>query len=330
MTSHSGPSLLVLRRSELERILTPRAVIDALEGAFRASAAGEARVPLRTVVPAGDGGLLLVMPASVTGALGTKIVTFYAGNRATGLPTHVALYVLLDAATGMPLALLEAGFLTALRTGATSALAARHLARPETRTVACFGTSVQAGFQLRCLRAVVPFDRVAVSGRDPGRAAAFASLMARELGVPVEVTSSRSAVVREADLVTCATTAPTPVVFGDDLRPGTHVDAVGSFRPDTRELDTTVMQRARIVVETYDGVLGTAGDVMIPMKEGALTREMIAADLAEVLTGARVGRQRPEDVTVFKSVGWALEDLATAGLAYRLARAQGLGTEVQL
>jgi ornithine cyclodeaminase/alanine dehydrogenase-like protein (mu-crystallin family) len=336
VTSGALPPLSVLRRAELERLLTPRDVVDALDAALRAYAAGRTRVPLRTIVPAENDGLMLVMPAVMggvtgsAGAAGTKIVTFYPHNRAADLPTHVALYLLLDATTGMPLALLEASFLTALRTGATSALAAHHLAREDAGDVACFGTSVQAGFQLRCLSAVRRLRRVAVVGRDAGRAAAFADAMTRELGLPVEVSTHRSERVRSADIVTCATTATEPIVFGADLGPGTHVDAVGAFRPDTRELDSEVLRRARVVVETYEGVLATAGDVVIPMKEGAITRESIAAELAEVVTGARPGRRSADEITVFKSVGWALEDLAAAELAYRAARRQGLGTEVSL
>ena len=326
--------MLILSRGELERLLPPRDVIDALEAAFRLHAAGRATAPARSVVGVGDQGVLLFMPAMVgaegSPALGTKLVTVYAGNRSRGHPTIYASYVLMDGSTGQPLALLEGTFLTALRTGATSALAARLLARPDARRVACFGAGVQAGFQLACLADIRRLERVAVAGRDPGRARRFAETMRERLGIPVEVAADPRIAAREADIITCATTSPTPVVFGADLRPGTHVDLVGAFRPTDREADTPAMSRARVVVDTYAGALEEAGDILIPVREGAFDRGHIAAELAEVVTGARPGRTSDQEITVFKSVGWALEDLVTARLAYNRARAEGLGQEVSL
>jgi ornithine cyclodeaminase/alanine dehydrogenase-like protein (mu-crystallin family) len=329
--------MLVLGRGDLARLLTPADVIAALETAFRRYAEGLAHVPPRGVVPVTDDGVLLLMPAVARpGAeggppvAGTKLVTYHAKNRARGLPTLHGTYVLVDGLTGRQLALVEGTFVTGLRTGATSALAARYLARPEARRVACFGAGVQAAFQLRCLAAVRPIERVGVVGRDPERARAFAEAMRAELGIPVEVAASARAAVREADVVTCATTSTTPVVTGADLRPGTHVDAVGAFRHDTRELDTDTVRRARVVVDTYACALDEAGDVLIPMKEGAIAHDGLAAELAELVTGAKTGRRHADEITVFKSVGFALEDLATVDLAYRLARARGIGTEVAL
>jgi ornithine cyclodeaminase/alanine dehydrogenase-like protein (mu-crystallin family) len=237
----------------------------------------------------------------------------------------------MDAPTGRPLALMEGTYLTGLRTGATSALAARHLARPDSRRLVCFGTSVQAAHQLECLAAVLRPERVSVAGRDAGRAAAFAARMAGMLGVTVEVARDTTAAVSEADVVTCATTSPTPLFSGDLLRPGTHVDAVGAFQPQNRELDAVTLRRARVVVESYAGVLPTAGEIVLAMAEGALGPESgVAAELAEVVSGQRPGRTAPEEITVFKSVGFALEDLAAARLAYNRAMAESLGTEIEL
>ena len=329
--------MLVLARPDLEKLLAPRDVIDALAAAFRRHAAKLTHVPARSVLPVTDDGVLLLMPAlaraDTAGAAptaGAKLVTYYANNRARGVPTIHGTYVLLDGATGCPLALMEGTYITGLRTGATSALAAEHLARPDAGRVVCFGAGVQAAFQLRCLAAVRPLRRVDVVGRDPARALGFAEAMRAELGVTVELAADVRAALREADLVTCATTSTSPVVTGTDLRAGAHVDAVGAFRPDAREVDTETVRRARVVVDTYAGALDEAGDVLIPMREGALTRDRIAAELAELVTGAKPGRRSAEDITFFKSVGFALEDLATAELAYRLARARGTGTEVAL
>jgi ornithine cyclodeaminase/alanine dehydrogenase-like protein (mu-crystallin family) len=286
-------------------------------------------------VPVGDRGLLLLMPAAIApfpggdGALGTKLVTFYPDNRARGHPTHLAVYVLLEATTGRPLALMEGTVLTGLRTGATSALAARHLARPDSRRLVCFGTSVQAAHQLHGLAAVLPLERATVIGRDPGRAAAFARRMQDELGAPVEVGSDPAAAVGGADVVTCATTATTPLFPGECLRPGVHVDAIGTFQPDHREVDAVAVKRARVVVE-HAGVLATAGDLVLARQEGAIGPDHVVAELAEVVSGRRPGRAAPEDITLFKSVGFALEDLAAARLAYNRAVAENVGTEIAL
>jgi ornithine cyclodeaminase/alanine dehydrogenase len=272
------------------------------------------------------------MASAVPGrrALGAKLVSVAPGNRRRGLPTLHAAYLLSDPATGAPLALMEAAFLTALRTGATSALAARHLAARRVPVVACFGAGVQAAFQLVCLQAVRRFRRVLVVGRDPARARAFASRMGRVLGVEVNVTADRRAAVRQARVVICATTSATPVFDGRDLQPGTHVDAVGAFQPSTREVDTETVRRARVVVDTREGALGEAGDLLIPLRSGAIGPRHLGTELADLVTGRSPGRRTENEITLFKSVGWAAEDAVTARLAWERARRQGVGTEVAL
>jgi len=277
-------------------------------------------------------GLLLVMPSALlkSRALGTKLVTVYGRNRERGLPTLYASYLLLDLDTGAPLALMEGGFLTGIRTGAASALAARFLARPDSRRMACFGAGVQAAFQLKCLARVLALERVLVVGRTPERTRVFAGAMTKELGIPVELAPSPREAVDRADLVTCATTSPTPIFDGKDLRPGTHVDAVGAFRPETREVDTETVKRARVVVDTYAGAEEEAGDLLIPIREGAITMTHVAAELSELVTGVKPGRTDREEITLFKSVGFTLEDAATARLAYDRALDAGIGQRVSL
>jgi len=324
--------LLVLSRRELERLLTPGDVVKALEAAFRQYAEGSYRVLPRQAMAVSPNGLLLLMPSALlkSGALGTKLVAFYGSNRERGLPTLYAAYLLLDLETGAPLALMEGGFLTGIRTAAASALAARFLARPDSRGVACLGAGVQAGFQLRCLATLFTLERVLVVGRTPARARAFAEAMTNALGVPVALAASAREAVSQADLITCATTSPTPVFDGKDLRPGSHVDAVGAFRPETREVDTETVRRARVVVDTYTGAQAEAGDLLIPIQEGAISWAHVAAELAELVTGAKSGRTSREEITLFKSVGFALEDAATARLAYDRALALGVGQRVSL
>ena len=324
--------MLFLGRRDLERLLTPDGVIQAVESAFREHAAGRGRTLPRAVLPIGGDGVFLAMVGSLPRlrALGTKLVTVAFGNRRRGLPTIHALYLLTDPETGVPLALMEAGFLTAIRTGAASALAARYLARRDSKVVACFGAGLQARYQLHCLRAVFPMERVTLVGRSPARARAFAAQMRRELGLPVEVHTDRRAAVAEADIVTCATTATTPVFEGRYVRPGTHVDAVGAFRPATRELDTALVRRARVFVDTYEGAWTEAGDILIPLKAGAITRRHVRGELSDLVAGRKPGRRTRNEVTLFKSVGFALEDAATARLAYHRAVKQRVGLEVKL
>jgi len=322
----------ILAREHLAAVLPPSDVIAAVERAFRECAAGRATALPRAVLPMDRHGVFLTMASALPGlgALGTKLVAVVERNRQRGLPTIHASYLLTEPATGEPLALMEAGFLTAIRTGATSALAARYLARPDSRRVACFGAGVQARFQLLCLKAVLPLAEVSVVGRDPRRAADFVRDMSSELGLPVHAVADRKTAVATADVVTCATTSVRPVFSGRDLQPGTHVDAVGSFRPATRELDTITIRKSRVVVDTYEGAWEEAGDVLIPLRAGAITRRHVKAELAELLTGAKPGRSAPREITVFKSVGFAPEDAATARLAYDRAVAAGLGTLVSL
>jgi len=227
------------------------------------------------------------------------------------------------------IALLEGGFLTGLRTGAASALAARYLARKDARTLVCFGAGVQAGFQVRCLTAELPIERVTVIGRDPERARRFSLEWGERLHLPVAVTTDADGAVATADVVTCATTAVTPLFDGRRLRAGTHVDGVGSFQPTIREVDAETVRRARVVVD-QPGTIDNAGDIAIAIKDGVVTRAHVVGDLAGVVSGAVAGRTRPDEITLFKSEGFALEDLVAARLAYARAQARGLGREVDL
>ena len=322
----------ILGREVLEALLPPSDVIAAVERAFRESAAGKAHALPRAVLPMERHGVFLAMVSALPrlGALGTKLVTVVERNPRRGLPTLHASYLLTDPETGAPLSLMEGGFLTGIRTGATSALAARYLARPDSRVVACFGAGVQARFQLLCLSQVLPLAEVRVVGRDPGRATAFADRMRGELGIAVRLETTPKAAVTGADVITCATTSSRPVFSGRDLAPGTHVDGVGTFRPATRELDTLTIRKSRVVVDTYEGAWEEAGDLLIPIKAGVITRRHVRAELAELVAGTRRGRTSPQEITLFKSVGFAPEDAVTARLAYDRAVVAGLGTEVSL
>jgi ornithine cyclodeaminase/alanine dehydrogenase-like protein (mu-crystallin family) len=297
----------------LRAALPVPAAVDALERAF---AAGELTAPPRGhhAVAGGD---LLVMPATGPVGTGVKLVTVVPGNPGRGLPLIAGLYVLFDAETLRPAALVEAAALTALRTSAVSALAARHLARPDAEHLVVIGAGTQARAHIEALAAVLPVRRVTLVSRTPEGAARLVE-EARAAGF--EAVVGTAAAVAEADLVACCTTSREPVLAGADLPPGVHVTAVGAYRPDARELDTEVVRRGRVVVEDRAAALAEAGDLAIPIAEGAVTPDVVVADLGEVVRGASV-RRGPDDITVFKSVGLASEDLAVVAAA--LARRGG-------
>jgi ornithine cyclodeaminase len=281
------------------------AAIDALETGFRSQDPSVAPLRSHLDTPAGS---LLVMPAFGDGGVGVKLVTLTPDNPERDMPLIGAVYALFDATTQTPEAIVDGAALTALRTAAVSGLATRHLANPEADRLVIFGAGVQARSHLEAMLAVRPLDHVTVVSRTLPRAQTLVDL-ARERGVSADV--GDPADVIDAELVCTCTTSDVPLFDGKRLRPGAHVNAVGSFRPTSRELDTAAILRARLVVETREAAFAEAGELSIPIGEGAFGREHVVADLAEMVHGAVV-RTTPSDVTVFKSVGLAFEDLIVA------------------
>lgn len=289
-----------------------RALVDGLRDAFRAGA----NAPVRSSYPvtaAGD--RLLLMPAWSAGSLGVKIVTVFPGNRGRGLASVSALYLLMDGTTGHPLALIDGEALTLRRTAAASALAASYLARPDARRLLVVGTGALAPYMAAAHCAVRQIDRVLVWGRAVEHARATAARLAAE-GLPAEVCAELAAGLAVADIVTCATTAREPIVRGALVRAGAHVDLVGAFTPEMRESDDELVKRAEVFVDTFAGALKEAGDLVQPINGGAIAREHVRAELADLVTGRHPGRSSATAVTLFKSVGTALEDLCAARLVY--------------
>ena len=253
------------------------------------------------------------MPAWQPGrALGVKVVTVFPANASRGLSAVQATYLLLDAETGSPRALLDGAALTRRRTAAASALAATYLARPDSATLVMVGTGSLAPHLVAAHAAVRPIREVRVWGRSAEKAAALAARLDRP-GLRVTAVQDLEAAVRGADVVSCATLSAAPLVHGGWLRPGTHVDLVGGFTPAMREADDEAVRRSRVFVDT-PAALAEAGDVVQPLARGVLRKEDVA-DLFDLVRGRRPGRQRDEEITLFKSVGAALEDLAAARLA---------------
>jgi ornithine cyclodeaminase len=323
--------MLVLSDADVRRALPMRAAIESQRRAFAALAAGDAELPLRTPVPvpAADA-VTLFMPARVGGDLGGKVVSVFPHNPARSLALVQGVVLLIDAATGRPAALLEAASLTALRTGAASGLATDLLALPGARTAAVLGTGAQAATQLLAVCAARPVERVRVFSRDPGHVAAFIARMQPEVSAALLPAASPAEAVREADVVCAATTSPTPVFDGRDLGPGAHVNGVGSYTTAMEEVDTATVRRAgRVFVDSRAAALAEAGDVVVPLREGVIT-EADLVELGAVAAGRHPGRGAAEEITFFKSVGIAVQDVAAAGVVVRRAREQGLGREIDL
>jgi ornithine cyclodeaminase len=295
----------VIGAEELRARLPMAAAIDALEEAFRTL--DPSGGPLRTHVETPHGSLLL-MPAFGRSGVGVKLVSITPANPERDLPFIHASYVLFDAETQAPEAVLDGSALTALRTAAVSGLATRFLSREDARRLVIFGAGVQARSHLEAMCAVRPVTDLVVVSRSPGAAETLAE-EGRDRGLPARLGEPEA--VREADLVCTCTTAEEPLFDGSWLSDGVHVNAVGSYRPETRELDTQAIRRARLVVETREVALAEAGELLIPIREGVIEAEHIVADLAETVRGAEV-RRSPDEVTLFKSVGMAFEDLVVA------------------
>ena len=302
----------IVSEAEVRRTLEPAKVIAAIEEAFR-SHHQTAVAPTRLQQPLGKNGTLLLMPCydSSYGASGLKIVTV-AEQRPSGGDRVQATYLLLDMESGQPELLIAANYFTDLRTAATSALATKYLARPGGRTLGIFGTGRQARAHAAVLSQVMQAERVLVCGSSRERSSGFARQMSLELGIKCEAADAATCAAQSDVICTCTTSA-LPLFPGEILLPGTHLNLVGAFQPHTREVDQIAIQRARVVVDTYDGALAEAGDLILPLQAGAISREHLLADLHELVSGKKI-RESEDDITIFKSVGCALEDLATAVL----------------
>lgn len=319
---------LLLSRDDLGALLDLDEVIGAVERAFAAYSTGGTVTPARGVVrPPGTDGVLLAMPCAVAEppALGTKVVSVYSGNAARGLPTVTSLYLLSDYESGAPLAVMDGTLLTAVRTAAGSAVATKYLARPEVATLGVFGTGVQARAHVRALCRVRAFTRVLVAATSPEKGAAFAQWVDTAVGVRAKPSTHEAA--SSADVLAVCTTSPVPVVVADRVRGGAHVNAVGAFTPATRELPADLIGAARVYVDTRAGASTEAGDLLIPVQEGRFALERVVGDLGDVIVGRVEGRSAVDDVTLYKSVGAAFLDAATARLAYERAVERGVGQQ---
>ena len=301
----------------LARVLEPAALVAALREGFRAGAS----VPLRhhhTVKhPSGSDATLLLMPAWVSGRhIGVKLVTIFPTNGEKSLPAVMGIYLLSDALTGQPKALLDGPMLTVRRTAAASALAADYLARRDAERLVMVGTGALAPHLIEMHCALRSIKHVTLWGRDLAKAQALAAQLAKP-GLMLTATENLELAVRQADIVSCATLSKEPLVKGAWLKPGAHLDLVGAFTPTMREADDVAVQRSRVFCDTREGAPKEGGDLAIPLASGVLKPEDIQADLFELCRGEKPGRGNDQEITFFKSVGHALEDLVAAELAVK-------------
>jgi ornithine cyclodeaminase/alanine dehydrogenase len=331
---------LLLTRADVQSVLTMADALAAVEEGFRRLGLEKVVMPQRTAIRIPEHhGLHLGMPAYIGpaapddplgGALALKVVTVYPDNPGKhGLPTTIGTLLLNDPRTGALVAIMDAGFLTATRTGAASGVATKHLARADARTAGVFGAGIQARAQLSAIALVRRIERAVVCDVDPAAREKYAREMGEQLGFPIEATDDAKRCVAN-DIVVAATSSRTPLVEGSLLRPGTHVNGIGAHSPDAREFDTLAIRRSKFVADHAPACLAEAGELMIPIAAGELSAEHIHASLGQIIAGIKPGRTADDEITFFKSVGLAVQDAAVAARVYELARAKGVGAEVRI
>jgi ornithine cyclodeaminase len=308
--------MLILDERHTRAALPWAELIEAIAAMFDGGCVMPVRHHHDMEVPGEENATLLLMPAWVPGRYtGVKMVSVFPGNAKRALPAIFGTYLLSSAATGEMLAAIDGGELTARRTAATSALAARYLARPEASDLLICGTGRLSLNLMQAHAAVRPIRRIHVWGRNLASAQEVAAA-AQDLGLPAEAVSDIEPAARTADIISCCTLSSEPLIFGAWLKPGAHLDLVGGFKPSMRESDDEAIRRASVFVDTRAGAMKEAGDIVQPLASGVLKAEAIKAELAELVRGTQDGRGAPDEITLFKSVGAALEDLAGAILAY--------------
>jgi len=323
----------LLTEAHVRSLLPLSDLISAMETALARFSAGDVLQPVRSVLMVGPQQAYFgLMPAYVADPpqLGAKLVTVFGDNHRRGLPSHLATILLLDPDTGALIALMDGRYITEARTAAVSAVSARHLARADAATLAILGTGVQARSHLEALAAVRPIRDVRVWSPTPASRERFVAEMSGHVPAAITAAASAEAAVRGADLIVLVTSSPSPVVDAAWVAPGAHVISVGACRPDQREMDPALVARARLVVDSRAAALVESGDVVLGLAEGRFEVGHVAGELGDVVRGALAGRTAADEITVFKSLGMAVEDVVSADLVYRRALENGAGTDLTL
>src|SRR5579875_1444018 len=325
-----------LSATDIQRLVSMRQAIDLVKSAFAELSSGHAEVPLRSSIGfPGRDGVTLFMPASVPSieSAGVKIVSVFPNNPNLGKSTISALMIVTSVETGEPLALLDGTFLTALRTGAASGAATELLARPESSVLTVFGAGAQGLTQAWAIATVRPIERVYVCDISDSARSSFAERLAgydADLATKVVPAADMGGAARESDIICTATTSRRDVFDGADVRPGTHINAIGAFTPEMQEVPIETVASARLVVDSIEAVMAEAGDLLKAIEAGALKREDVSLELGQLVADQSQGRQSPDEITLFKAVGVAVQDVVVANYAAAEAERQGIGQIIEL
>jgi ornithine cyclodeaminase len=320
----------LLTERDVRSVLPMPDLIGAMELALKAYSAGRVAQPVRTVLEVGaDRAFFGLMPAALDEppAVGAKLVTVYHRNHERGLPSHLASVLLLDPSTGALIAVMDGRYITEARTAAVSAVSVKLLASPDARVLAIIGSGVQARSHLEAIRHVRPLTDVRVWSPSRAHREAFAAEASRSTGLAVRAMPSPADAIRGADVIVLATASKTPVIDDGDVADGAHIAAVGACRPTEREMPTSLVARSRVFVDSRAGALEEAGELLLPIAEGAISESHIAGELGELAAGSLPGRASASDVTIFKSLGMAVEDVVAARLVLDRAASANLGQQ---
>lgn len=328
-----GQRFRLLTEEQVKTLLPMTDLIAAMEAAVARFSAHEVQQPVRTVLTVGPThAYFAVMPASIAqpALLGAKLVTIFTENHSRGLPSHLATITLFDAETGALVALMDGRYVTEMRTAAVSAVSARHLSQPSSATLGIIGSGVQARSHLEALAEVRALEDVRVWSPQPRNRERFVEEMTARVPARIRATDSAEAAVRDADLIVLATSCETPVIESDWVKPGAHVVSVGACRPTQREMAPRLVAKGRLFVDSKAAALVESGDVVMGIRDGLFDSDHVAGELGEVVLGRVDGRTRIDEITIFKSLGMAVEDIVAADLVLRRASETGAGTELTL
>jgi alanine dehydrogenase len=325
--------MLLLTGNDVMKVLDMADCIEVVEKAFAELASGTAVMPLRISIYPLDG-LALYMPAYLkeTGALACKVVISYKNNPVKhNLPTIMGKMLLQDPETGDVICIMDAAYLTAVRTGAASGVATKYLARKDKgQKVGIFGAGVQGKAQLWAMAVARDITKAYVYDISDEAVSKFIKEMSIKLNLEVVKADSPDQILEEADIICTATSSPTPIFNGAKVKEGTHLNSVGSHTPNVRELDTAIIKRSKVIADSYEACLNEAGDIMIPIREGTIDKSHMYAELGEIIIGKKPPRTDDKEITLFKSNGLAIQDVATAKLVYDKAVQAKIGTEIEL
>lgn len=325
--------MLVLSEKEVRRLLDIEELIRALEQAHVQYSTGKAVMPVRQVVPLSEiKGRITTMPAYLreANALGMKVVTYFQENPRQGLPAILGTIHLYSTDTGKLMAVMDGTYITAIRTACVSAMATKVLANPHTPVMGILGAGVQAKAHIRALCKVRQVSRIKIYSPSGKSAQRLKEELEPAVGVTIDPALTAEKAVRDSDLLVTATTAKEPILSADWLKSGVHINAVGSHRPDQREIDGATLKRAKVVVDSREAIMAECGDVLLAIREGAITESHIHAEIGEVVTGKKPGRTSAAEFTLYKSVGIAIQDVAAAHLVYERARKEKAGVEAEI